>query len=388
MKTVIKSMIIRLFPTKEQEQMMWNHVHAARFIWNYMLDWQIKRYDNGNGEKKFKSYDFSYQLTKIKAEPEFTWLCDGLSSVTLQTTCNRLGTIYKRFLDGKIGRPKFKSRKKTRPSFPVRGDVGRFWFDKTHVKVEKIGKVAYKTNYNIPLGRNAKFINPVIAYTPNGKWILTLGVECENQAQMLTDKPMGIDLGIKELAVVAFGDEQIVFHNKNKSKGVRRLKRKLKHLQRNLSRKYEQNGSYEETKNIKKLKEKIKRSYYHISNIQHDYIHQTTHKLVSLLPCKVAMENLNVKGMMKNRHLSRAVQEQCFYEFRRQIEYKCAWNGIEFVLADRWYPSSKTCSCCGAYKKDLKLKDRTYACSECGLEIDRDYNAAINLMNYKVQSST
>ena len=388
MQTAIKSMIIRLFPTKEQERVMWNHVHAARFIWNYMLDWQIKRYDNGNGEKKFGKYDFTYRLPETKSQPEHAWLKDEISATTLVHVCNNLGATYKRFLDGNIGRPKFKSRKKTRPSFPVRSDVGKIWFSETHVKVEKIGKIAYKTNYNIPLGNKVKFTNPVIAYTPNGKWILTLGVECENQAPMLTDKPMGIDLGIKELAVVAFGGDDLIFHNKNKSKDVRKLRRVLKHLQRNLSRKYKQNGSYEETKNIKKLKEKIKRSYYHISNIQHDYIHQTTHKLISLLPCKVTMEDLNVKGMMKNRHLSKAIQEQCFYEFRRQMEYKCAWNGIEFVLADRWYPSSKICSCCGAYKKDLKLKDRTYACSECGLKIDRDYNAAINLMNYKVQSST
>lgn len=368
--------------------MMWNHVHAARFIWNYMLDWQIKRYDNGNGEKKFSKYDFTYRLPETKSQPEHAWLKDEISATTLVHVCNNLGVTYKRFLDGNIGRPKFKSRKKTRPSFAVRSNNGAIWFSETHVKVERIGKIAYKTNYNIPLGNKVKFTNPVIAYTPNGKWILTLGVERENQAPTLTDKSMGIDLGIKELAVVAFGNEEMVFHNKNKSKEVREKRRKLKHLQRNLSRKQRKAGKGVETENMKKDKEKIRKLHYHIANIQHDYIHQTTHTLVSLLPCKVTMEDLNVKGMMKNRHLARAVLEQCFYEFLRQMEYKCAWNGIEFAKADRYFASSKTCSCCGSYLKGLKLSDRTYKCPMCGLEIDRDYNAATNLMNYKVQSST
>jgi putative transposase len=383
-QTVIKSMIIRLFPTKEQEQMMWNHVHAARFIWNYMLGKTIEFKENH--EKIPTAFDMNKALTPMKKEEQYLWL-NQVSNAMLCRTNAHLGFAIQRWRNG-TGFPKFKSRKKAKPSFAIRDSVGSVWFSETYVTLPTVKKVAYKTNYNIPLGNKVKFINPTISYTPNGKWILTLGVECENQAPTLTDKPMGIDLGIKELAVVAFGDEQIVFHNKNKSKEVREKRRRLKHLQRNLSRKYKQNGSYEETENIKKLKEKIKRLYYHISNIQHDYIHQTTHKLISLLPCKVTMENLNVKCMMKNRHLSRAVQEQCFYEFRRQMEYKCAWNGIEFVLADKWYPSSKICSCCGAYKKDLKLKDRTYVCSKCGMKIDRDYNAAINLMRYKAQSST
>ena len=366
--------------------MMWRHVHAARFIWNYMLDWQEKRY--ANGEKKFSSYDFSYRLTDLKKESEFGWLKDNLSSYTLQIVCNRLGATYKRFLEGKINRPKFKSRKKARFSFPISCGKGIIQFSETYVKIPTIKQIAYKTNYNVPLGKDQKFSNPAIAYTPNGKWILILGIECENQAPILTDKPMGIDLGVKELAVVAFGNEEKVFHNKNKSKKVRQKRRKLKHLQRNLARKQRMAGRGVETENMKKDKEKIRKLYYHITNIQHDYIHQTTHELVSLLPCKVTMEDLNVSGMMKNRHLSRSVAEQCFYEFIRQMEYKCAWNGIEFVKADRYYPSSKTCSCCGSYLKDLKLKDRTYNCPVCGLKIDRDYNAAINLMNYKVQSST
>lgn len=135
---------------------------------------------------------------------------------------------------------------------------------------------------------------------------------------------------------------------------------------------------------MRKLKNKIKRLSFHIASVQKDYLHKTTYNLVNKLPKRVVMETLNVQGMMKNRHLARAIQEQCFYEFMRQMKYKCEWSGIEFVQVDRFFPSSKTCSCCGAIKKDLKLKDRVFKCSECGNVIDRDYNAALNLMRYEV----
>ena len=200
---------------------------------------------------------------------------------------------------------------------------------------------------------------------------------------------MGIDLGIKELAVVAFGNEKYVYHNINKTKKVREIKKRIKHIQKSISRKYKEskkkNGKYITTSNIEKEKKKLRRLHRKVANIRNNYIHQTTHSLVSLMPCRVVMEDLNVLGMMKNRHLSKAIQEQCFYEFIRQMEYKCSWNGIEFEQAYRFYPSSKTCSNCGAIKEDLKLSDRTYVCSECGFMIDRDFNAAINLMKYTSQ---
>jgi putative transposase len=198
---------------------------------------------------------------------------------------------------------------------------------------------------------------------------------------------MGIDLGIKETMTVAYGDEQIVFHNINNSKTIRNLKKQMKHLQRSISRKYEANKQgkkYIKTKNIERLEDRLRKMYARLTNILTNYIHQCTHKLVSLLPCKVVMEDLNVQGMMKNKHLSKAIQEQCFFEIIRQMKYKCEWNGIPFYQVDRFYPSSKTCSCCGHIRKDLKLSDRTYICPECGLVIDRDINAAINLQRYEV----
>ena len=166
---------------------------------------------------------------------------------------------------------------------------------------------------------------------------------------------------------------------------MRSLEHRIIHLQRTISRKYEANRvgkRYMKTNNILRCEDELRRLRARQSDIRSNYIHQTTHALVSMLPSRVVMEDLNVQGMMKNRHLSKAVQQQCFYEFFRQMQYKCAWNGIELVVADRFYPSSKTCSCCGTIKSDLKLSDRTYVCPHCGAVIDRDYNAAINLMRY------
>ena len=174
--------------------------------------------------------------------------------------------------------------------------------------------------------------------------------------------------------------------NINKSKKVRELKKRIKHTQRNISRKYEANrvgNIYYKTNNILKEEYKLKKLYAKLANIRENYIHQSTHKLIALRPARIVMEDLNVQGMMKNRHLAKAIAEQCFYEIKRQMRYKSDWNGIDFVEADRFYPSSKTCSCCGCVKKNLTLKDRVFVCEECGYEIDRDYNAAINLSRYE-----
>lgn len=312
-----------------------------------MLSYQIKRYENG--EKHLSKFGMNKHLTAVKQDGEHQWLYE-VSNATLQTVCGDLAEAYDRFFKKISKFPKFKSKKKAKNSFPVRGDHG-FYFLEDSVQIAKVGKIKYKTNYSIPLGKDVKTINPRINYTSNGKWILTVSFEYENQDFELTDNSMGIDLGIKELAVVSFSNECLKFKNINKTKKMKKLNSKLKHLQRNLSRKYRQNGSYEETNNIRKEIEKIRKLYYHISNIRKNYLHQTTHTLVSLLPNRVIMEDLNVLGMIKNRHLARAILEQYFYEFRRQMTYKCEEKGVEIIFADRFFPSSKTCSYCGSYKK-------------------------------------
>lgn len=375
---MIRSLKIRLYPTKEQERLMWQHIGSCRYIWNHMLDVQQKRYEKG--EKCLSAFDIINLLKPLKNDGEHEWLYE-VSNSSLQIICRDLHKAYDSFFKKNSSVPKFKSRKRSKSNFPIRETI---YFSDSVATIEKLGKVRYKTDYAIPLGKGYKFTNPRISNV-NGKWILSFGIECENQAPKLTDKCMGIDLGVKDLAVVEFNGEPIVFHNINKSKRMRHLKRRLKHLQRDISRKYETNRKgdrYIKTKNIERQEGNLRKLCSRITNIRTNYIHQTTHKLVSMLPKRIVMEDLNIQGMMKNQHLSKAIQEQCLHEFIRQIQYKCEWNGIEFVQADRFYSSSKTCSRCENIKRNLRLRDRTYTCDECGLVIDRDYNAAINLSRY------
>ena len=378
---MIKSYKVRIYPTKEQELKMLRHIGACRYFWNYMLSIQMKRYEDG--EKHFSVFDMIKQIKYIKDDGEHDWLHE-ISNKSLECICRDLGRAYDGFFKKQNGFPKFKSKKRTKVTYPARTD--NFYLkDSKVLNIEKIGKVRYKTNFDLPVGKAAAQFSNVRVSNVNGKWMVSFGLECENQAPELTDISMGIDLGVKDLATVEFSGEQIVFHNINKSKRMRTLQKQLKHTQRSISRKYEQNrqgNRYVKTNNIIREENKLRKIHARIANIRHNYIHQTTHALISKLPCRVVMEDLNVVGMMKNRHLSKAIGEQCFAEFIRQMKYKCEWNGIEFIQADRFYPSSKTCSCCGLVKSNLKLSDRTYVCESCGLVIDRDYNAAINLSRY------
>ena len=376
---MIKSYKIRIYPTKEQEALMWKHIGSCRYIYNYMLAKQEELYKAG--EKHLSAFSMINLLKPLKNDGEHEWLYD-VSNTSLQIVCQDLQKSYDGFFKKRTGFPKFKSRKRSKPNFPIRDSV--YFKDGRFVVIEKVGKVKFKTDFDLPIGRGRKFSNPRIS-SVNDKWILSFGMESENQAPVLTDKSMGIDLGVKDLAVAEFDGEPKVFHNINKSKRMRTLKRKLTHTQRAISRKYERNrkgNAYVKTRNIEKAEDKLRRIHARIANIRSNYIHQTTHSLVSLLPKRVVMEDLNVVGMMKNRHLSKAISEQCFNEFIRQMKYKCEWSGIEFIQVGRFYPSSKRCSCCGEIKTNLKLSDRIYKCESCGAVIDRDYNAAINLSRY------
>lgn len=379
---MIRTLKIRLLPTEEQEQMFWNHIGAARFIYNHMLAEQKRRYNLG--EKHMSAFDMNKAITALKQREGMEWMRE-ICAHTLYRASADLAAAFTNFFAGRARYPRFKSRKHSKPSFPVQDTAGSLWFSETHVQVPKVGKVKYQTNYDIPKGRQCKFSNPRIQLTPNSKWILTVGVECESQAPELTSIPMGIDVGVKELATVSFGDESFVFHNINKSRVMRQQERRLKHLQRNVARKYRQHGNYEKTSNILKAEAKVRRAQYRLANTRNDYRHQVTHELVSKLPSAVVMETLNVQGMMKNRHLSKVVAQQGFFEFMTQMKYKCEERGIAFIQVSQFYPSSKTCSNCGAIKRDLRLSERVFVCPECGHTLDRDLNAAINLARYADQ---
>lgn len=375
---MIKGYRIRIYPNKEQKILIEKHIGCCRFLWNYMLSLQNENYEKGN--KYISRYDMIRSLTLLKKQEEYLWL-NEVSNTSLQNICIDLDKDFKGFFKKLNGYPKFKSKKKSKNIYPV--CCNRFYFkDNIHIQIQMLGIVKCKTDFKVPIGKH-KFSNVRLSKELN-KYFISFGLECENQVRKLNDYSMGIDLGVKELAAVSYGDDSLIFHNINKSSKMRKLNRELKHLQRSVSRKYEENrqgNKYIKTNNIIKLEKKIYKINRKISNIRTNYIHQTTHKLVELLPKRVVMENLNVSGMMKNKHLSEAIAEQGFYRFISYMKYKCEWNGIEFIQADKFYPSSKTCSCCGKIRKDLKLSDRVFRC-ECGAEIDRDINAAINLKNY------
>lgn len=351
-------------------------IGCSRFAYNWALNRCNELYEKG---EKYNISNVSKEFTQLKKSEGFRWL-NEVSNMSMVESIRNLDKAFKSFFK-KIGKyPKFKTKRKSKQSFYVRYD--RLYFKGNICNIEKIGKVKFKTNYTIPI---CKYSNPYCSF--DGKyWYLSFGVEVEeNQTILNQDLSIGIDLGIKDLATVSVLDKPI--RNINKTKKVRVIKKRLKRLQRKVSRKYEVNKKgkkFVKTNNIIKLEKRIKLLYRKLTNIRNNHIHQATSMIVKLNPYRVVMEDLNVSGMMKNKHLSKAIAEQKFYEFIRQMKYKCEFNGIEFIQADRFYPSSKTCSHCGSIKKDLKLKDRVYRCSHCGVVIDRDYNASLNLSMYKL----
>lgn len=371
----MKLLKIRLYPTKEQEILFYKHIGCQRYIYNWALNLNNELYKKD--KKKYSSTVLGKMLTQYKKQE--VWL-NEVSSATLKESIRNLDKAYTNFYKGRTNLPKFKSRKKSKLSFYSRYDKIKFYQNNT-VNLEKIGKVKYKSSYNIDLTQIIKFSNPHVSY--NGRcWVLTLGIEVINEFQELTNAVIGIDLGVKYLAICSDG---VVYKNINKEATIKKLEKRLKRLQRQVSKKYELNKegrSYRKSNNIIKLENKINRLYRKLHNIRLNYIHQTTSAIVKTKPCMVVMEDLCIKDMMKNKSIAKQVQKIGLYEFIRQMKYKCEWNNIEFIQVDKYYPSSKMCSQCGEVKKDLKLSDRTYKCEKCGLIIDRDFNASVNLMNY------
>lgn len=368
---MIISKKIRLKPTKEQETQLWKSIGTARWVYNWTLERQQENYKNGG--KFIYDNQLRKEITQLKKQEDYKWLGDVSSKVSSQAVkdaCN----AYKRFFKGQSKFPKFKSRRISRKSFYNPND--KLKTKNKSVLIEKVGWI--KTSEQLPM--DIKYLNPRVSYD-NKYWYLSVSIEEEFTQPELTDEVIGIDLGIKTLAVCSNGME---FKNINKTAKVKKIEKHLRRLQRSASRKYEMNkegNRYVKTCNIIKIEKKIQLLHRRLSNIRNNHLHQTTNAIVRTKPSKVVMEDLNVKGMMKNRNLAKAISQQKFYEFKRQMEYKCEKYGIEFIQVDRFFPSSKLCSNCGQIKKNLKLSDRRYHC-DCGLHIDRDLNASLNLANY------
>ena len=386
---MIKSIKVMLLPNNKQNTKMFQYSNTARFAYNWAIAREQENYKTGG--KFITDNDLRKEFTQLKKQEEYQWLNEVSNNVTKQAikeACN----AYKRFFNKQSRFPKFKSRKKTRPSFYM--DTSKIQFTETHVKLEKISESTKKNKVKLnwiklaeknKIPTDCKYMNPRVTFDGLNWWI-SVGIEYDNSTVIPMNDGIGIDLGVKDLAICSDGH---TYKNINKTNKVKKMEKKRRRLQRQVSRKYQNNkegSSYKKTSNIKKLEKKLLKTNRRLTNIRKNYLHQTTTEIVNRKPMFIVMESLNVQGMMKNRHLSKAVQQQRLFEFKRQIEYKCLWNNIRFVQADKWYPSSKTCSECGSIKKNLKLSDREYACAECGCVIDRDFNASINLMRLGLQS--
>lgn len=375
---------MRLNPNNKQLTKLFQYAGCDRFAYNWAISREQDNYKQGN--KFLSDSELRKEFTQLKKQSEYQWLNEVSNNVTKQAIKDACNT-YKRFFKGQCKYPKFKSKKHSTPSFYQ--DNIKIQFTDTHVKVESfsMSKKQNKQKLNwIKLcekGRiptDCKYMNPRFTYD-GLYWYVSVGIEVNDNTTLPSNEGIGIDLGIKDLAICSDGN---TYKNINKTQTVKKLEKKKRRLQRPISRKYEENkkgASYCKTSNIIKSEKELLKLNHRLTNIRQNYLHQTSAKIVKREPSFICIEDLNVSGMMKNKHLSKAVQQQGFYEFRRQIEYKTMWNNIPVVIADRFFPSSKLCSCCGSIKKDLKLSDRIYKC-ECGNIIDRDYQAALNLKQY------
>jgi putative transposase len=273
-----------------------------------------------------------------------------------------------------IAHPKYKVKRYASAVFAMQNDKLNFYGENKGASIAGVGKVKYRTQEKLPTGNGqGKFYNPRVSFTKSGKWVLTFAMEVEEQSIELNDYGMGIDFGVKVTADVSCDGKHTVYKNINKSAKMKKLAKKKKGLQRKASRQVK--GS----KRRGKTYEKLGKLDAHIANIRKDFRHKMTKETVNQLPKVIVMEDLNIGGMMKNRHLARAIGEQGLYTIRNYIQYKAEARGIKVQYADRFYPSSKKCSSCGAIKKNLKLKDRKYVCGSCGFVMDRDGNASRNL---------
>ena len=373
-----------LIPNNRQKTKMFQYANTARFAYNWALGREKENYKNDG--KFISNGNLRKEFTQLKKTEEYSWLKDISNNVAKQAIKDACDA-YMKFFKGYSRFPKFKSRKFSVPSFYQ--DNVKIRFTDTHVKVEGFAVSKRKNKQKLNWIRLAergripttcKYNNPRIKYD-GLNWYITVVVEYENPVSSVANEGIGIDLGIKELVVCSDGNK---YRNINKTQKVKKLEKQKRRLQRSISQSYEKNKKgkeYCKTNNVIKKEKLLLKLNHRLTNIRQNHLHQTTSEIIKRKPSFICIEDLNVSGMMKNKHLSKAVQQQGFYEFRRQIEYKSAWNNIPVIIADRFFPSSKLCSCCGHIKKDLKLSDRVYKC-KCENIIDRDYQAALNLKKY------
>ena len=379
---MLKSFKTEINPSKEQIVKINKTIGTCRYIYNFYLAHNKELYDKGEKFKSGKSFSVWLNNEYLPNNPDKLWIKD-VSSKAVKKSIENGCTAFMRFFNHQSNYPKFKKKDKSDVKmYFVRSDAkSTIKCERHRIKIPTFGWVRLKEKGYIPTTKDGYIIKSGTISKKAGRYYVSVLVELpEPNIINNSNDGIGIDLGIKDLAIVSDGK---VFKNINKGSKVKRLEKRLRREQRRLSRKYEfrkKKGGITATAsaNIQKQKLKVQKLYHRLNNIRTDYISKTIAEIVKTKPSYITIEDLNVSGMMKNKHLSKAVASQKLYEFRTKLKAKCDDNGIELRIVDRWYPSSKLCHCCGAIKKNLKLSDRIYKC-DCGYIEDRDFNASLNL---------
>ena len=387
---MLKSYKIEINPTVEQKQIIHKTIGVCRYIYNFYLAHNKEIYET---EKRFVSgADFSKWLNNeyIPNNKDYRWIKEVSSKSVKQSIMNGEKS-FKRFFKGQSHFPKFKKKNKSNVKmYFVKTDSTVIISCERHrIKIPTLGWVKLKEKGYIPTNYNTHIIKSgTVSYKAGKYYVSVLVEEQECGKPLLNNFGIGIDLGIKDFAICSNGN---TYKNINKTNQVKKLQKKLKREQHSLSGKYEDykklNKNEREVatrQNIQKQKLKVQRLHHRLDNMRTDYINKVISELVKTKPMWITIEDLNVKGMMKNRRLSKAIAQQKFFEFRIKLQNKCNELGIELRVVNRFYPSSKTCHNCGCIKSDLKLSDRTYICPECGYVEDRDLNASLNLRDCQI----
>ena len=375
---MLKSFKTEINPTEEQKVKIRKTIGTCRYIYNFYLAHNKELYDKGEKFMSGKSFSVWLNNEYLPQNPDKLWIKE-VSSKSVKRSIENGCIAFTRFFKHQSAFPNFKKKGKSDVKmYFVKNNPKDCRCERHRINIPSLGWIRIKEKGYILTTKDGYAIKSGHVSIKADRYYVSVLVEIpNNKIANNSNEGIGIDLGLKDFAIVSNGK---TYKNINKSAKLKKLEKQLIKEQRSLSRKYEnlKKGESTQQTNIEKQRLKVQKLHHRIDNIRTDYINKTIAEIVKTKPSYITIEDLNISGMMKNKHLSKAVASQKFYEFRIKLQAKCKENGIELRVVDRWFPSSKTCHCCGAVKKDLKLSDRIFKCS-CGYVEDRDFNAALNL---------
>ena len=378
MRTLLKSFKTEINPTEEQKVKIRKTIGTCRYIYNFYLAHNKELHDNGEKFMSGKSFSVWLNNEYLPQNPDKLWIKE-VSSKSVKRSIENGCVAFTRFFKHQSAFPNFKKKGKSEVKmYFVKNNPKDCRCERHRINIPSLGWVRMKEKGYFPTTKDGYVIKSGHVSIKADRYYVSVLIEIPNNKIANHSKEgIGIDLGLKDFAIVSNGK---TYKNINKSAKLKKLEKQLIREQRSLSRKYEnlKKGESTQRANIQKQKLKVQKLHHKIDDIRTDYINKTIAEIVKTKPSYITIEDLNVSGMMKNKHLSKAVASQKFYEFRTKLQAKCNENGIELRVVDRWFPSSKTCHCCKNIKKDLKLSDRIFKCY-CGYIEDRDFNAALNL---------